>query len=237
MIYELDIRSRKDGNSIGCVLSSEDDSKSYTIAAKLNSHLVEGFSVDEDITLLIDGNEGVFADVYKVEDNEKTKDIKRLCDCGIPLEKRLALARDSSAGEDVLSLLIDDPSSLVSEAAKQARKGERNMLNKGDEVCISTQALYEKYGERLSHGHISPEKGEDCIYYDMYNSEGNVCCMDGEVIRVESTNEDTVVFVNEDDEEPIRFTLSMEEVEVAVFQAYQKDMSIAASKKKSDIER
>lgn len=112
-----------------------------------------------------------------------------------------------------------------------------NQLKIGDKVCVSTQALYEQFGERLSHGHISPEKGEGCIYYDMYNSEDNVCCMDGEVNRVESINGDNVVFVNEDGEEPIRFTLSTEEVKVAVFQAYQRENDIADIAKKHEIER
>jgi hypothetical protein len=142
-----------------------------------------------------------------------------------------------------LATLLNDPEKDVREAVEQTRKEiesiikQYSLLKIGDEVCISTQALYEQFGERLLHGRISVEEGEGCNYYDMYNSEGVVCCMDGEAIRVESINGDNVVFMNEDGEEPIKFILSKEEVEVAVFQAYQKNMDIAAPKKKSDVER
>lgn len=51
------------------------------------------------------------------------------------------------------------------------KKYKQNM-----EVCISVEALYEKYGERLWKCRIEADE----TYYDLYNSSNELACCDGE---------------------------------------------------------
>ena len=138
----------------------------------------------------------------------------------------------SHGREKVLNILENDKEDFVREEVV-AKLGHR--LQVGDEVCISTQALYERFGKHLSQCSISLDKSEGADYYDMYNNEGEVCCMDGEMNRVDNICKEYVVFSNKEEGEPVKFTLSSEEVEVAVFQAYNKE-SIIQDKKKSTID-
>lgn len=111
-----------------------------------------------------------------------------------------------------------------------------NTLKIGDEVCISTQALYEQFGDTLAYCKILVDKEGNNTYYDMYNSHRNVCCMDGEVCRVESVNNQCVSFINEQ-YCAAQFNLSSAEVDVAIFKAFGKENNNPAKKEKTDIER
>ena len=70
-MFEVDLRSRKDGNSVECILSTEDHDEAYKLAEKWNKENLSDY--DENIAYenYINRSDGLFADVYYV-DNEKS---------------------------------------------------------------------------------------------------------------------------------------------------------------------
>lgn len=109
----------------------------------------------------------------------------------------------------------------------------------GNEVCISTQALYEKYGEKLSECRINIDETEKCTYYDMQNAKGQVCCMDGETVSIEGVDDRFVTFVNEEGESPIHFRLTLEETRTATLLEHhaEKDKIEEKKHKNKTVER
>ena len=109
----------------------------------------------------------------------------------------------------------------------------------GNEVCISTQALYEKYGEKLSECRINIDETEKCTYYDMQNAKGQICCMDGETVSIEGVDDRFVNFINKEGESPIHFRLTLEETRTATQQEHhaEKDKSEEKKHKNKTVER
>ena len=70
--YEVDLRDRKTGNSVETIYSGTDSAKAYEIADKWNREhgLGELQEQHEPYEELCDGSDGLFADVYHVEDKE-----------------------------------------------------------------------------------------------------------------------------------------------------------------------
>ena len=78
IIYEVDLRDRKTGNSVECIYSGTDSAKAYEIADKFNKENGLG-EIQEDYESyeeLCDGSDGLFADVYHVEDKENIHGVK-----------------------------------------------------------------------------------------------------------------------------------------------------------------
>ena len=109
----------------------------------------------------------------------------------------------------------------------------------GNEVCISTQALYEKYGEKLSECRINIDETEKCTYYDMQNAKGQICCMDGETVSIEGVDDRFVNIINMEGESPIHFRLTLEETRTATQQEHhaEKDKSEEKKHKNKPVER
>ena len=87
----------------------------------------------------------------------------------------------------------------------------------GDKLCISTKALYERFGVRLAYTEVKLTQENGIDYYALINKGHLLACMDGEpcVVSFINTRTNTVQFVNEDSKIP--FTLTFDEVSVAVF--------------------
>ncbi|MBP0985312.1 MAG: hypothetical protein J6A19_16490 [Oscillospiraceae bacterium] len=79
------------------------------------------------------------------------------------------------------------------------KKYKQNM-----EVCISVEALYEKYGERLWKCRIEADE----TYYDLYNSSNELACCDGETAVIDRVTNDSITFVNTEGGTPKSFTLT-----------------------------
>lgn len=82
-------------------------------------------------------------------------------------------------------------------------------------VCISVQALYDKYGENLPSGNtIDVVSWEG--YYDLRDEHGNLVCMDGEECEVVyELSSRMYKFVNRNGEYDATFYLTKEEVDIA----------------------
>jgi hypothetical protein len=88
---------------------------------------------------------------------------------------------------------------------------------KGEEFCLSIKSLYDKIGS-LKYGEIIPdfEDGE-MKYYDLYNEQGDLSCLDGEECIVDDVGIDTIVFINNCGERAARFKLTFDEADIAIF--------------------
>ena len=67
-MYEVDLRSRKTGNSIECIYSGDDYEKAYEIADNWNKENLTDYD-DRSWEDYVDGSIGMFAEVYHI-DNE-----------------------------------------------------------------------------------------------------------------------------------------------------------------------
>lgn len=102
-----------------------------------------------------------------------------------------------------------------------------NKLEEGLRVCVSLKALFDCFTEdecsngciELSNGYIEKLSDGDRIYYDMYNNQGELACVDGEIVLISSINiqSDTVTLINNNGEYPITFELYADEIEEALF--------------------
>lgn len=84
-----------------------------------------------------------------------------------------------------------------------------------ENVTISLETLYNKFGEDLCYNEIEKEVDGDTEYFDLY--ENGLVCMDGETCRVDFKNDDKVVLINFDGEVDRYFSLSAEEFEYGCF--------------------
>lgn len=97
--------------------------------------------------------------------------------------------------------------------------GKYGKLVEGMEVSISVKALYDM-DKDLMFGFIVPDFSKletDTDYYDLYNSGGELACLDGEIVHVDQVGRSIVTFRNDNGEGTIYFELTHEEAEVAVF--------------------
>lgn len=79
IIYEVDLRERKTGNSVECIYSGTDGSEAYEIADKWNREHCLGCIQGnyETFDELCDGSDGLFADVYHVEEKENVHGVSK----------------------------------------------------------------------------------------------------------------------------------------------------------------
>lgn len=95
-----------------------------------------------------------------------------------------------------------------------------NLFKENQEVCLSIETLYGSKKElafcKTVHGRSRCKGGIlDC--YDLYNSDGELACMDGENCRIDTLGESLIVFRNDNGDETIYFELMTEEAEIACF--------------------
>ena len=85
-------------------------------------------------------------------------------------------------------------------------------------VCISIQALYEKFGSKLTYTIINKTREGKNQYFDLYNLHDDmIACCNGECVQIIEENENVIVLLNIEGENDIKFELSREEFETAVF--------------------
>lgn len=89
-------------------------------------------------------------------------------------------------------------------------------FTEGTTVCISIQALYDSF-QHLTFGKIIPDLG-DTGYYDLYNENGELACMDGEEVTIEQVGEHLITFRNDNGESSVHFALTYKEAETAVIE-------------------
>lgn len=70
-IYEIDIRSRKDGNSVECIYSGDDYCKACEIADRWNKEHVADYEEGRGWEEYLDYTEGFFADIIKCDSKEE----------------------------------------------------------------------------------------------------------------------------------------------------------------------
>lgn len=67
MWYEVDIRSRKNGGSIETIFSSQSYNEAYDVLNNWYKDRPE-LDIEENLEDYVDGSDGVFADIYEVEE-------------------------------------------------------------------------------------------------------------------------------------------------------------------------
>lgn len=86
------------------------------------------------------------------------------------------------------------------------------LASPGRKVCVSVQSLHVSLGG-VEKGFIVSDEDGGVAYYDLYDEEGTLACMDGETCVVEETGERGVTLANESGEGNARFRLSWAEFE------------------------
>ena len=92
-------------------------------------------------------------------------------------------------------------------------------IKEGARGCVSVRSLYNMEGG-LRSGFIVPDftkSPNDCDYYDMYNADGELVCLDGEEVTIEKVDESGVTLRNDNGDNTVFFTLTNEEITVALF--------------------
>lgn len=86
----------------------------------------------------------------------------------------------------------------------------------GETFCINLQELYDSFA-CLKYGHIVPdfEDGE-MVYYDLYNDEDDLACLDGEGCVVYDVDDEAITFRNQNGECDVLFKLTFAEADVAI---------------------
>lgn len=70
MMYEVDLRDRKTGESVETICSTENHDEAYDVAEKYNKENVLNYYTEYSIDKYIDGTDGLIADVFHIE-NER----------------------------------------------------------------------------------------------------------------------------------------------------------------------
>ena len=86
-----------------------------------------------------------------------------------------------------------------------------------ENVTISLKTLYDKFGDNLEHGEIIKSGEGEQEYYDLYNVDSVLACMDGEtceVIEFKRAKNITVLLNLESD---YSFALTNEEMGMGTF--------------------
>ncbi len=65
MMYEVDLRNRRSGNSVECVLSTENHDKAWKYAEEWNKKNLSDYDEERACDSYIDGTESLIADVYE----------------------------------------------------------------------------------------------------------------------------------------------------------------------------
>ena len=65
MMYEVDLRNRKTGDSVECILSTNNHDEAWKFAEEWNKKNLPDYNEEYNYDSYIDGTEGLVADVYE----------------------------------------------------------------------------------------------------------------------------------------------------------------------------
>lgn len=91
------------------------------------------------------------------------------------------------------------------------------MSREGKEVCLNIAALSEELGDDLEYTRIKYSSDGDGEYFDLYNAEDELCCMDGENVRIVKDYGTDLIFVNQNGLKDVEFQLTLTEFKTAYF--------------------
>ena len=89
------------------------------------------------------------------------------------------------------------------------------MNREGDLVCLNIAALSEEIGDDLEYTRV--EYSSDGEYFDLYNADGELCCMDGEEVLIIKDDGTDLSFVNQNGIKHVEFRLTLTEFKTAYF--------------------
>ena len=117
--------------------------------------------------------------------------------------------------EDGQHAFEDDLSQFIGE---KGGPKEDDFFTEGTTRCISIKALYE-LSSTLTYGSIIYSRDDDVKqeYFDLYNQDGQLACLDGEECKVKKVNKDSVVLTSKNTEFSVDFVLTHEEAQTAFF--------------------
>ena len=91
-------------------------------------------------------------------------------------------------------------------------------FKEGTRVRVSVRALYNMEDDLL-YGQIIPDFAKlpnDTDYYDLYNEDGELACLDGEEVVIAQVGQHLVTLRNDNGDGSVYFTLTHEEATVAL---------------------
>lgn len=91
-------------------------------------------------------------------------------------------------------------------------------FKEGQEVGISVRLLHER-NKPLTYGKVIHTQDEETNlhYYDLYNNDGELACMDGEEIIIEQVGSSLLTLKNNNGDSTIYFTLTLDEANYSIF--------------------
>lgn len=92
-------------------------------------------------------------------------------------------------------------------------------LEEGMKVCISVKSLYDMENNLLFGKIVSDfaESQNDTDYYDLYNENGELACLDGEEVLIDQVGQAIVTFRNDNGDGSVYFSLTHEEADKAIY--------------------
>ncbi len=84
-------------------------------------------------------------------------------------------------------------------------------------VCLSISTLEKELGDTLEYTRIEYSSDGDEEYFDLYNDNDELCCLDGEEVLIIKDDGDTLTFRNENDKNNVEFKLTLTEFLTASF--------------------
>lgn len=97
------------------------------------------------------------------------------------------------------------------------------MLTPGNRFCISLEQLFNPSHNGDTHttdcGHeiIRTKEDDGSEYFDLDNGHTSYACCDGEECKVKAVDGSVVTFVNDNQDVPQEFKLTVRECETAIF--------------------
>ena len=84
-------------------------------------------------------------------------------------------------------------------------------------VCLSISALNKEFGDYLEYTRIEYACDGDEEYYDLYNTNDELCCLDGEEVLIIKDDGTDLTFVNQNGLKDVEFRLTLTEFLTASF--------------------
>lgn len=84
-------------------------------------------------------------------------------------------------------------------------------------VCLSISALKRGLGDNLEYTRIEYTNDGDREYFDLYNDEDKLCCLDGEEVFIIKDDGTDLTFINQNGTKDVKFTLTLSEFKIAAF--------------------
>ena len=84
-------------------------------------------------------------------------------------------------------------------------------------VCLSISALEKELGDNLEYTRIEYTPDGDKEYFDLYNANDELCCIDGEEVLIVKDDGTDLTFVNQNGLKDVEFRLTLTEFLIASF--------------------